>query len=147
MKIISIAIALSLTLPAASLHAQAIGGTIAVHSGPVSARVGFGSYPYYPPQRRVVVVHDYAPRLIVVRRLPHRGYGYWRHRGYGTTTLWYDDQRDCFYSGPVARYPGLSPVEVYEREGSYYRVDQDREDRNREGRGYRGHSDWAHGGR
>jgi hypothetical protein len=146
MKITSIAVALALAVPATSVHAQAIGGTIAVRSGPVSASVAFGGYPYYPPRRRVLVVDNYAPRVIVVQRLPHRGYGYWRHRGYRTTTVWYDQRRDCYYAGPVARYPGLSQVDVYERDGGYYRADQDRDGRDQDEGGHH-HSDWGRGSR
>lgn len=147
MRITPVAIALALTLPAASLHAQVVGGTVVVHSGPVSAGIVFGPHPYYPPPRRVVVVHPYQPQYIVVRRLPHRGRGYWMHQGYRPATVWYDDRRDCYYPAPIARYPGLRQVDVYERGGNYYRVDQGREDWGRNDHGQHGHSDREHGGR
>ena len=147
MRIATMTFALAVALPSASLQAQYVGGGIVVHSGPVSAGVVFGPHVYYPPQRRVVVVHDYSPRVILVRRVSYRGYGYWRHRGYHPITVWYDDRRDCYYPTPSGRYPGLRPVDVYERDGSYFRVDQDRAEWAREDRGHHGHSDWEGGGR
>lgn len=120
MKLIPLAAALALTLPAATLNAQYVSGGFVVHSGPVSAHVVIGSQPYYPPPR-VLVVHPYPRRVLVVERLPHRGRGYWRHHGYQPVTVWYDEARDCYYQQADARFPGLHQVRVYQRGDGYYR--------------------------
>jgi len=151
MKLIPVAVALALATPAAALHAQYVSGGIVVQSGPVSAHVVIAPRPYYPAPR-VLVVHPYPQRVIVVEGTHHRGRGYWRHHGYRPVTVWYDQYRDCYYPYADARFPGLRQVDVYERGGSYYRDDQDRNDRGwddgaRDERGHSGHSSWERDGR
>jgi len=122
MKLIPVALALTLATPAAALHAQYVSGGFVVQSGPVSAHIIVGQRPYYPAPR-VLVVHRYPQRVIVVERMPHRGRGYWRHHGYRPVTVWYDQDRDCYYPNADARFPGLRPVDVYQSDDGdgYYR--------------------------
>lgn len=81
------------------------------------------------PARRVVILERYVPaRVIVVERwYPSRHERRFDSHRYHRRIVWYD--------GPGGRYydrarPGLRRIEVYEREGRYYRRD-DRDDRRR----------------
>jgi hypothetical protein len=70
----------------------------------------------------------------------HRGYGWWRNRGYHAVTVWYDIDRDRYYDHRERYRDGLREVVIYERNGRYYDDDRDhytdhRDDR-RSDRGY-----------
>ncbi|HTO73000.1 MAG TPA: hypothetical protein VMJ30_04235 [Gemmatimonadales bacterium] len=120
MKVTSLALAAALALPASALNAQSVVGGFVLHSGPVSAHVVIGQRPWYPPPPRVMVVHR-SPSIVIVQRGAHRGHDWWRHQGYRRVTVWYDARRDCYYSAPDARFPGLRAVVVYQNDSGYYR--------------------------
>ena len=121
MKVTSLALAALAALPVTTLSAQSVTAGFVVHSGPVSAHVVIGQRPWYPPPPpRVLVVHRYPP-VVVVQPVGHRGRGWWKHHGYNQVTVWYDDRRDCYYSAPDVRFPGLRAVVIYQDDNGYYR--------------------------
>ena len=120
MKVASLALAALAALPVTALNAQSVDAAFVVHSGPVSAHVVIGQRPWYPPPPPVVVVHPY-PRVVVVKPVYQRGRGWYQHHGYRQVTVWYDARRDCYYSAPDARFPGLRAVVIYQGDNGYYR--------------------------
>jgi hypothetical protein len=121
-------IALGLAVAASPAKAQQVSAGIGVIDGPLTAHILIGQ-PYYPRPvavvpRRWVVVGPYAPRLIVVERV-HRGVGFWRHHGFNRVSAYYDRDNDRYYDRYDRRYAGLREVELYERDGRYYRDDRD----------------------
>jgi hypothetical protein len=122
--------ALGLSLAARPAPAQMVEAGVAIHSGPVVGHVVVGEPPpvvvYRQPVRRVVVVDRYAPRVIALEtaRWPRgRAYGWWRHQ-YRPIVVYYDGAR--YYDRWFAGRAGLRRIEVYERDGRYYRWDEDR---------------------
>jgi hypothetical protein len=105
-------------------QAQQVRADIILRSGPVASHVFIGNgYSTYGrqrvvyrrvPVRRVVL----APRVIVVERVRHHGYGDWRRFGYSPVTLYYIDGQ--YFERGFYR-PGLREIVVYERGGRYYR--------------------------
>jgi hypothetical protein len=121
--------ALGLSLAARPAPAQMVEAGVVIHSGPVVGHVVVGEPPpvvvYREPVRRVVVVDRYAPRVIAVEtpRWPRaRAYG-WRYR-FRPIVVYYDGAR--YYDRWFAGRPGLRRIEVYQRDGRYYRWDDDR---------------------
>lgn len=112
------------------------------------------------PVYRAPVVIAPPPRVIVVEPDPwavqyrhfHRGRGWWKNHGYRQATLYYDNDR--YYDRWIPNRPGLRAVVVYERDGRYWRPDDDGYSTyDRGGDGYRGRSvyqerqynrDWRH---
>jgi hypothetical protein len=121
----SLLTALLLAEPA---HAQQVLANVVLQSGPVAGHVVMGdAYSTYgrqrvvyrrPPVRRVVVVVEQAPRIIVVEAAPYRGQAEWRRFGYRPVTLYYVDGR---YFDRAFNRAGLRQVVVYERGGRYFR--------------------------
>ena len=120
-----------LVLATSSVQAQSVAANVVVRSGPVSGHVilsnGYSTYrrdPVVvyrrPPERRVVVVQRYHPRVIVVERMRHhRHKGHWERHGYRPVSLYYVDGR--YYERYDGYRPGVVRVVVYERDGHYYR--------------------------
>jgi len=107
----------------ASAAAQ-VSGTIVIGGAPVGGVITFGVPYQVGPARRVVVVERYAPtRIVVVERW--RGPKHFRRHDaqrYRRSAVWYDRRGGGYYDR--AR-PGFVRVEVYERDGRYYRPDDD----------------------
>jgi hypothetical protein len=123
-------LAFGILLAAAPASAQVVQAGVVIRSGPVYGHVIVGEPAapvVYPRPRRVVVVERYAPPVVVVERIhAPRGYayGWWRRYGYRPVVVYYGGGRyyDRWFDGrPLRR------VEVYERNGRYYRWDDDRE--------------------
>jgi hypothetical protein len=113
--------------------AQRVSADIRIGSGPVGGRIVVGE-PVYGHSHRIVEVdaRDYdrhGYREVVVYRV-HRGNGWWRNRRYHAVTVWYDADRDRYYdhAGRFSRRDGMREVVIYEREGRYYRDQDDQRD-------------------
>lgn len=122
MRVHSIAAALVLAVvSAAPAAAQRVDADVVVRSGPVYGHVEVGR----PPERRVVVVDRYAPRVIVVERW--HGHGRWnrewRRDGFHQIRVWYRDGR--YYDRRFDGRGEIREVVVYERGGHYYLPDRD----------------------
>jgi hypothetical protein len=121
----------SLVLATSPVQAQLVAANVVVRSGPVAGRVvvsnGYSTYHRPPvvvyrraPERRVVVVERYRPRVIVVERMRHHRHKRHLERyGYRPITLLYVDGR--YYDRYDEYRPGVVRVVVYERDGHYYR--------------------------
>ena len=112
--IVTAALGLGLLGSAAPAEAQVIRAEIILGEPRYHDRV---VHVYNRPARRVVV-HRYAPRVIVVERF-HRGRGHYKHhrRDYRRVRAWYDRDRAVYYD---AYRPGLREVTVYHAGGRYY---------------------------
>jgi len=104
-----------------------VSGTIIIGGGPVGGVITIGEPVIVArPRARVVVVDRpmyVDPRVIYVERW--RGKGHFKHgHGYNRRVVYYD-RRDRVYYDRHRR--GCDRVEVYERDGRYYR-DHDRDD-------------------
>jgi hypothetical protein len=120
-----------LVLAASSVQAQSVAANVVVRSGPVAGHVivskGYSTYDRppvvayrRPPERRVVVVERYHPRVIVVERMRHhRHKRHWERYGYRPISLFYVNGR--YYDRYDEYRPGVVRVVVYERDGRYYR--------------------------
>ena len=124
-----------LVLATSPVQAQLVAANVVVRSGPVSGHVvlsnGYSTYHRPPvvvyrraPERRVVVVERYHPRVIVVERVRHHRHArQWERYGYRPVTLFYVNGR--YYDRYDDRYdeyrPNMVRVVVYERDGHYYR--------------------------
>ena len=138
-----IALALTLHSPAA---AQMVEAGVVIRSGPVTGHVVIADPEpvYYRPERRVVVVDRYAPRVIVVEHVRgHHGRAdkWWKRHGYRPVVLYYDVRYGRFYDRWHRDRRGIREVIVYERRGRFYspydyRGDEWRRDRERD-RDYR----------
>lgn len=110
--------------------AQRVSADIRIGTGPVDGRIVVGE-PYHHGSIAVgdrnYDRHGYGE--VVVYRV-HRGYGWWRNRGYRAVTVWYDADRDRYYDrrSRMDRRDGLREVVIYERDGRYYRDQADRRD-------------------
>jgi hypothetical protein len=119
-----IALALTLHSPAA---AQVVEAGVVIRSGPVAGHVVIADH---RPERRVVVVDRYTPRVIVVERVRHRhGRGWWKKHGYRPVVVYYDVGRGRFYDRWHRDRRGIREVIVYERRGRFYAADDYRHDR------------------
>lgn len=119
-------------LPALA-SAQRASADIRIGSGPINGRIVVGE-PVYVHSSRIVQVdpRDYDRSSygeLVVYRV-HRGYGWWRNRGYRAVPVWYDADRDRYYDRRDRYYDrdGLREVVIYERGGRYYGNQYDRRD-------------------
>jgi hypothetical protein len=120
-----------LVLATTPVQAQLVAANVVVRSGPVTGHVvvsnGYSTYQRRPvvvyrraPERRVVVVEHYRPRVVVVERMRHhRAARHWEKHGYRPVTLFYVDGR--YYDRYDEYRPGVVRVVVYERNGHYYR--------------------------
>lgn len=120
-----------LVLATSPVQAQLVAANVVVRSGPVSGHVVVSnSYSIYQqppvvvyrraPERRVVVVERYHPRVVVVERMRHhRHKRHWERYGYRPIPLYYVDGR--YYDRYEGYRPGVVRVVVYERDGHYYR--------------------------
>jgi hypothetical protein len=109
--------------------AAQVSGTIVLGGLPVGGVITFGvPYRVLGPARRVVIVERPGPaRVIVVERWRQpKHYRRDHHQRYDRRVVWYD-RRAGFYYDRVR--PGLVRVEVYHRDGRYYRPDDDGRDR------------------
>lgn len=119
-------VATALPAPAAAQHVTA---DIRIGSGPVGGRIIVGE----PIHRYSHTIVEVAPRgygrpayrEVAVSRM-HRGYGWWRNRGYRTITVWYDAGGDRYYDHGSRYRDGLREVVIYERDGRYYDDDRGR---------------------
>lgn len=122
-----------------------VSGAIIVSGLPIGGVIQFGGPPpgaYYRARPRVAM-YGYVPRVIVVERW--RGN---RHREefrrMRSRQIWYDRYDDRYFDG---YRPGLVEVQVYERDGRYYRpYDDDRDERYDRRRGHHGkpdRDDWS----
>ncbi len=116
-------------LSAGSASAQRVSADIRIGGrGPVSGHVRIESrdryrdrynrdYGYRPRQIRVEVFrrNDRGRHLGWYRQLQRRG---------RMAVVYYDRDDDCYYDRRF--YPGLQEIRVYERDGRYYRPDDDR---------------------
>jgi len=124
-----IALALTLQSPAA---AQMVEAGVVIRSGPVAGHVVITDPApvYHRPERRVVVVERYAPRVVVVEHVrAHRGHGWWKKNGYRAVVVYYDVRHGRFYDRWHHDRRGIREVIVYERRGRYYTADDYRHDR------------------
>lgn len=129
------------TLPTLA-SAQRVTADIRIGSGPVAGRIVVGE-PYHRGISEVGArdYDRYGYGEVVVYRV-HRGYGWWRNRGYRAVTVWYDADRNRYYDrlGRYDRRDGLREVVIYQRDGRYYRDWDDRYSRDwddrRDDRGY-----------
>ena len=138
-----------LLISAPPATAPRVTAEVVLVQGPVAARVQVGDRPirHYRPRRAVIVERRevvYAPRTIVVQRrhIPRgRAHGWWRNEGYRRVVIWVDvdgryydrdyvrhahrdndrdDDRDRDYDRDRDDRRGLRPVNMYERGGQYY---------------------------
>jgi hypothetical protein len=121
-------LALGLSLAARPAPAQMVQAGVVFQSGPIAGHVVVGEpgpvVVYPAPVRHVVVIDRYTPRVIVVEPVgwPRgRAYG-WRRYGYRPVVVYYDGAR--YYDRWFGGRPGLRRVEVYRRDGRYYRRDR-----------------------
>ena len=121
----SLIAALSLAAP---LQGQRVAANVVIRTGPVAGHVVVGNG--YSTYRRPVVVYRRAPARVIVVEQParrHRGHVRdWARRGYRPVTLWYYGGR--YYDQRVRDWNGMREVVVYERDGRFYR-DDDESDR------------------
>jgi len=117
------ALAFGILVTARPAGAQVEAGVV-IRSGPISGHVIVGEpapVVVYPVPRPVVVVDRYAPRVVVVEPIYVRrgwSYGWWGRYGYRPVFVYYDGARyyDRWFDGR-----GVRRVEVYQRDGRYYR--------------------------
>jgi hypothetical protein len=138
-----IALALTLQSPAA---AQMVEAGVVIRTGPVAGHVVIADREpvYHRPERRVVVVERYAPRVLVVEhvRAPRgRGHGWWKNHGYRPVVVYYDLRHRRFYDGWHRDRRGIREVIVYERQGRYYTAEDYEYDR-RDDDDYRDRDGW-----
>jgi hypothetical protein len=117
-----IALALTLHSPAA---AQIVEAGVVIRSGPVVGHVVIADREpvYHRPERRVVVVERYDPRIVVVQHVRGhrgRGHGWWKKHGYRPVVVYYDVRHGRFYDRWHRDRRGIREVIVYERRGRYY---------------------------
>jgi hypothetical protein len=120
----SSALLLPLLLSAEPASAQRISADIRIGGGPIAGHIRIG------PDR--FGYRDYRPRFVRVEVLRARDYyrrsGWLRsfRRDARIRAVYYDRGRDFYYD----RFrPGLIQINVFEREGRFYRWDDDRFDR------------------
>jgi hypothetical protein len=114
-----------LAAPAAS--AQRVSADVRIWGGPVAGHIRIGPDRYQPRYRDYY--RDYRPRIVRVEVLRVRDFR--RHPGWfrefrrtaRVYIIYRDPDRDFYYD----RYrPGLVECEVYERDGRFYRWEDDR---------------------
>jgi len=118
------------------VQAQRVNADIIIGGGPVSGRIIIGDRRY-----------DRRPRMIRrvewVRRHDNRRAGWYRNfrRDHRVMVVYYDRRDDRYY---LDRFQsGLVEIRVYERDGRYYRLDDDRDfDRYGDGRDDRRGDRW-----
>jgi len=138
--------------PAASAQ---VSGTIVIGGGPIGGIITIGGPVVVArPRARVVVVERpvfVSPRAVYVERW--HGRGHFRHgRGYSRRVVYYDPRDRVYYDRHRA---GCREVEVWERDGRYYRDrdrdydrrDYDRRDYDRDYDRDDGRRDYRHEGR
>ena len=112
--------------------AAQISGTIVLGGLPVGGVITFGvPHRVLGPARQVVIVERPGPaRVVVVERWRQpKHYRATHHPRYDRRVVWYDHRARSYYDR--AR-PGLIRIEVYHRDGRYYRMDdEDRDWRDR----------------
>jgi len=102
------------------VEAQRVSADIIIGGGPVSGRVIIGDRRY-----------DRRPRMIrrieLVRRHDNRRSDWYRkfRRDHHVVMVYYDRRDDCYYFDRFRS--GLVEIRVYERDGRYYRLDDDRD--------------------
>ena len=107
-------------LASAPAQAQRVSADILFGGGPVEGRVRIGDRDRY--RSRPVVRRIYVERI---RRDRGRHNGWYNHfrRGARIVVVYYDPRDDFYYD---RRYDGLEEIRVYERDGRYFRLDDDR---------------------
>jgi hypothetical protein len=107
-------------LASAPAQAQRVSADIRIDGGPVAGRVRIGDRDRY--RSRPVVRRVYVERI---RRDRGRHNGWYKdfRRGARIVVVYYDPRDDFYYD---RRYDGLEEIRVYERDGRYYRLDDDR---------------------
>jgi hypothetical protein len=119
----SLLAALSLAAP---LSAQRVSADVAIRSGPVAGRVVVGDG--YSTYRRPVVYRRVPARVIVVERVyvrHHRVLRNWKRHGFRQVVVFYQDGR--YYDRDLRGGPPMRQLEIYERNGRYYHVCNERE--------------------
>jgi hypothetical protein len=103
-----------------------VSGTIILGGGPIGGVITIGEPVIVArPRARVVVVERpvyVGPRVVYVERW--RGKGHFKHHGYARRVVYYDPRDRVYYE---RHHKGGRRVEVWERDGRYYR-DHDRDD-------------------
>ena len=84
---------------------------------PVPTRVVYVRRPVVYAPRPVVIRPVAAPAVVMVERVPYRGQGWWRRKGYVRTMLYTDGR--YYYDSAYYGRPGLVPVTVYAKSGRY----------------------------
>ena len=136
---------LAALLAAAPAAGQSVAADVLVHTGPVVGQVAVGdAYASYrrrpavivhrrPVRRPVVVVAQYAPRVVVVERWQgHRSSRAWARLGYRPVTLYYANGR--YYDRWSERWPHADQVVVYERGSRYYLADCEHRGKHHDGK-------------
>ena len=151
-------------LAAAPAQAQRVSADIRIGSGPVDGRVIINDPYQYRRSRPVLVFPQrrvFVERVRFDRRFDRRwaydkhqrkewehwrkDYDHWRRdwynrfsRDYRVSVVYYDGRDDCYYD----RFrPGLQEIRVYERDGRFYRFDDD-DSYYDDSRSYRDDRDW-----
>ena len=98
-----------------------VSGTIIIGGGPIGGVITVGEPVIVArPRARVVYVERpvyVEPRVVYVERW--RGHGHFKHRhGYAKRYVYYDPRDRVYYDG---HRKGCRKVEVWERDGRYYR--------------------------
>jgi hypothetical protein len=112
-----------------------VSGTIILGGGPIGGVITIGEPVIVArPRARVVVVERpvYGPRVIYVERW--HGRGHFKHDRYARRVVYYDPRDRVYYD---RHHRGYRKVEVWERDGRYYRDydrDHDRYERRRDDR-------------
>jgi hypothetical protein len=100
-------------------QAQRVSADIRIGGGPIDGWVRIGDRDRY--RSRPVVRRIYVERI---RRDHGRHYGWYKNfrRGARIVVVYYDPRDDYYYD---RGYDGLEEIRVYERDGRYYRIDDD----------------------
>ena len=104
-----------------------VSGTIIIGGGPVGGVITIGEPVIVArPRARVVYVDRpvYSPRVIYVERW--RGKGHYKHDRYARRVVYYDPRDRVYYD---RHRKGCREVEVWERDGRYYRDHDGYDDR------------------
>jgi hypothetical protein len=103
------------------VEAQRVKADIRIGGGPVSGRIVIGDRNRYDRRPRVV------RRVEWVRRHDNRRDDWYRNfrREHRVVIVYYDRRDDHYYLDRF--HSGLIEIRVYERDGRYYRLDDDRE--------------------
>jgi hypothetical protein len=109
-------------LAARPAQAQRVSADIIIGGGPIAGRIHINDGDRYRPRPRII------RRVEWIRARDFRRNDWFRksRRDMRVVVVYYDNRDDCYYED---RYrPGLQEIRVYERDGRYYRLEDDRFD-------------------